>query len=193
MANEDVRYVVDHYVFDRTPQTYADIEIMSMDEGCTTEVSIPIINLKENANLYNYHSPWFDLESDSYYICREMVAYMLQDGLNICIEEEMGETSMILTSVVMARTFIRAMYGKPKKLSYREYRAIYKEVNWFFNHIFLPLVRSLYIRIFREMRLEGMWFTEVIWDMDNKLSLKMIIERVKDDEETGSKTGPREI
>lgn len=191
MASEDVRYVVDHYVFDRTPQTYADKDIMSMDEKHFAEVSIPIINLKENANLHTYHSPWFDLESDSYYLCLEMLTYMIQDGLNICIEEEMGETGMILTSAVMARTFIKAMYSKPKKLSYRAYRAIYKEVNCFFNHIFLPLVRSLYIRIFQEMRLEVMWFTEIIWDMDNKLSLKMLIERIADDEETGSEIGSR--
>lgn len=186
MANEDVKRMVDAYVFDRTPQTYTDVDIMAMDGAHFIEVSIPIINLKENADLHTYHSPWLDLESDSYYICLEMLAYMLQDGLNICIEEEMGETCMILTSAVMARTFIKAMYSKNKKLSYREYRAIYKEVDWFFNNIFLSLVSMLYRRIFREMRLSPAWFTEVIWDKDNKLSLKMYVERIEDDTETGS-------
>lgn len=193
MANEDVKLIVNNYVFDRMPQTYTDIDILSMEETHFIEANIPIINLKENANLYNYHSPWFDLESDSYYLCLEMLTYMIQDGLNICIEEEMGETCMILTSAVMARTFIKAMYSKNKKLSYREYRAIYKEVNWFFNHIFLPLIGCLYKRIYSEMRLHPMWFTEVIWDKDNKLTLKAYIERITNDEETGSETGPKKI
>ena len=193
MANEDVKLIVNNYVFDRMPQTYTDIDILSMQETHFIEASIPIINLKENANLHNYHSPWFDLESDSYYLYLEMLTYMIQDGLNICIEEEMGETGMILTSVVMARTFIMAMYSKKKKLSYRAYRAIYKEVNWFFDHIFLPLIGCLYKRIYGEMRLHPMWFTEVIWDKDNKLTLKAYIERITDDEETGSETRPREI
>lgn len=193
MANEDVKLIVNNYVFDRMPQTYTDIDILSMQETHFIEASIPIINLKENANLHNYHSPGRTMESDSYYLCLEMLTYMIQDGLNICIEEEMGETGMILTSAVMARTFIMAMYSKKKKLSYRVYRAIYKEVNWFFNHIFLPLIGCLYKRIYSEMRLHPMWFTEVIWDKDNKLTLKAYIERITDDEETGSKTGPREI
>ena len=193
MANEDVKRIVDAYVFDRTPQTYTDVDIMAMDGAHFVEVSIPIINLKENSDLHNYHSPWFDLESGTRFVCLEMIAYMLQDGLNICIEEEMGETCMILTSAVMARTFIKAMYSKNKKLSYREYRAIYKEVNWFFNHIFLSLVGKLYMRVYQEMRLGAAWFTEVIWDMNNKLTLKMYIERIEDDEKTGSETRLREI
>lgn len=191
MASEDVKHIVNHYVFDRKSQTYIDIDILSMEETHFIEASIPIINLKENANLHTYHSPWFDLESDSYILCLEMLTYMIQDGLNICIEEEMGETGMILTSAVMARTFIMAMYSKKRKLSYREYRAIYKEVDWFFNHIFLPLISSLYKRLYNEIRLHPMWFTEVIWDKDNKLTLKAYIERIEDDEETGNEIGSR--
>ena len=49
------------------------------------------------------------------------------------------------------------------------------------------------MRVYQEMRLGAAWFTEVIWDMNNKLTLKMYVERIEDDEETGSETRPREI
>ena len=96
-------------------------------------VSVPLLNIKLLAQIINHHSPWYDRGEGVKLLVQNVVLRCMQDAINNIIwqSEDNFVNMYVFTRAIV---YYVAKWVNVGKLSYSDYRAIYREVSYVYNN-----------------------------------------------------------